>query len=206
MIDRPLHDRRPGVDALLEEAGGGALVVVDQRNNVGALVVRRRRARGLDVGYLPGKAMRQARDMLPGTAKADRIDARAIGRTALAATVDISLFDGDDSLASHCGLTPSDSRSGASIGPTSATRAGNRQLKNLLIFSFNSPAGTRNRFGGVYCDEYRSRDVRHNRALKAVPRNRPGAICAIMRDRVPYEEPPTAEKARESHPGPLTEL
>lgn len=112
----------------------------------------------------------------------------------LAATVDISLFDGDDSLASHCGLAPSDSRSGTSIGPTSATRAGNRQLKNLLIFSRNSLAGTRNRFGRRYV-ECRSRSVRHNRALKAVPRKRPGVIYAIMRDRVPYEEPPTAEKA-----------
>lgn len=83
VIDRPLADRRPDVDALLEEAGDVALVVVDQKDNVGALVVRRCRARGLDVGYLPGKAMKQARDMFPGTAKTDRMGAEAIARTAL---------------------------------------------------------------------------------------------------------------------------
>ena len=82
-IDRPLPNRQADIDALLEEAGPGALVVVDQKNNIGALVVRRCRAAGTDVGYLPGKAMKQARDMFPGTAKTDRIDAEIIARTAL---------------------------------------------------------------------------------------------------------------------------
>lgn len=82
-IDRPLRNRQDEIDALLGEAGEGALVVVDQKNNIGSLVVRRCRAAGTDVGYLPGKAMRQARDMFPGTAKTDRIDAEIIARTAL---------------------------------------------------------------------------------------------------------------------------
>lgn len=374
VIDRPLPNRRPDVDALLEEAGDGALVVVDQKNNIGALVVRRRRARGVDAGHLPGRAMKQARDMLPGTAKTDRTDAEAIARTALgmrravppiaepddpgasvplpssqlayatrratmarnrlravplesdpaleaatdlsspwqpsvtselggaagigsagrrryrslcgrprareaardglwdaavasardgfhpeaedalvrslaaeipsadaeraplepgiasrlpgdgtyrcllavpgvgaktaaalATTVDISLSDGDDRPASHCGLAPSDSRSGTSIGSTSATRAGNRQLKNPLIFSCSSLVGTRNRLGRCY-DECRSRGMRHNRAPKAVARKRLGVIYAIMRDRVPYEEPPITENVRSPHHDPLTEL
>jgi transposase len=359
VIDRPLPNRKADVDALLDEAGPGALVVVDQKNNIGALVVRRCRARGVDVGYLPGKAMKKARDMFPGTAKTDRIDAGAVARTAmgmrrvvlpvaegddlgasvsllssqlayatrratmarnrlravllesdpsfeaavdpsspwqlsvlaelggaagvtsagkrryrslcgrlgvrepardalwdaavasardgwhpdaegalvrslaaeiaaadaeraslerdiagrlagdetyrclltvpgvgpktataLVTLVDVSLFDGDDRLASYCGLAPADSRSGTSIDSSHSSRAGNKTLKNLLIFSCNSLVGTKNRFGRYY-DECASRGMRHNRALKAVARKRLGVIYAIMRDRVPYEEPPS---------------
>lgn len=83
VIDRPLPNRQADVDSLLGEAGTGALVVVDQKNNIGALVVRRCRAAGVDVGYMPGRTMKQARDMFPGTAKTDRIDAEIIARTAL---------------------------------------------------------------------------------------------------------------------------
>ena len=374
VIDRPLRNRQADVDALLGEAGPGALVVVDQKNNIGSLVVRRCRAAGVDVGYLPGKAMKQARDMFPGTAKTDRIDAEIIARTALGmrevvlpiadtddlgasvsllssqlayatrratmarnrlhavllesdpayeaavdlsspwqlsvmsglggaagiaaagkrryrslcgrlgareaardalweasvasardgfhpdaedalvrslaaeilaadaerasleddiasrlsgdeayrclltvpgvgaktatalvTLVDISLFDGDDRLASYCGLAPADSRSGTSIDSTSSTRAGNKVLKNLLIFSCNSLVGTRNRFGRYY-DECRSRGMRHNKALKAVARKRLGVIYAIMRDRVPYEEPAVSPVVENFHPDPLTKL
>ena len=119
--------------------------------------------------------------------------------------VDVSLFGDDDRLASYCGLAPSDSKSGTSIDSTSATRSGNKQLKNLLIFSCNSLVGTRNRFGRYY-DECRARGMRHNKALKAVARKRLGVIYAIMRDRVPYEEPPVIENVQNSHPDPLTEL
>ena len=83
VIDRPLRNRQAEIDELIAEAGDGALVVVDQKNNIGSLVVRRCRAAGVDVGYLPGKSMKQARDMFPGTAKTDRIDAEIIARTAL---------------------------------------------------------------------------------------------------------------------------
>ena len=58
-------------------------MVVDQKNNIGSLVVRRCRARGVDVGYMTGLTMKKARDMWPGTAKTDRIDAEIIARTAL---------------------------------------------------------------------------------------------------------------------------
>lgn len=374
VVDRPLPNRQADVDALLEEAGAGALVVVDQKNNIGSLVVRRCRAAGVDVGYLPGKAMKQARDMFPGTAKTDRIDAEVIARTALGmrravlpiaesddlgasvsllssqvayatrratmarnrlhavllesdpaleaacdlssawqlsvmselggaagisaagrrryralcgrlrakeaardalwdaaaasaregwhpdaedalvrslaaeilaadaerasleadvasrlsddetyrclltvpgvgpktatalvTMVDASLFGGDDRLASYCGLAPADRRSGTSIGSTSATRSGNRRLKNLLIFSCNSLVGTSNRFGRYY-DECRSRGMRHNKALKAVARKRLGVIYAVMRDRVPYEEPDITENVQNSRADPLTKL
>jgi transposase len=366
VIDRPLPNRKADVDALLDEAGPAALVVVDQKNNIGALVVRRCRARGVDVGYLPGKAMKKARDMFPGTAKTDRIDAEVIARTAmgmrrvvlpvaegddlgasvsllssqlayatrratmarnrlhavllesdpsfeaavdpsspwqlsvlaelggaagvssagkrryrslcgrlgvreaardalwdaavasardgwhpdaedalvrslaaeitaadaeraslerdiagrlagdetyrclltvpgvgpktataLVTLVDVSLFDGDDRLASYCGLAPADSRSGTSIDSSRSSRAGNKTLKNLLIFSCNSLVGTKNRFGRYY-DECASRGMRHNRALKAVARKRLGVIYAVMRDRVPYEEPPSGADVEKS--------
>ena len=356
VICRRLENRQADVDALLDEAGSGTLVVVDQKNNIGSLVVRRCRARGVDVGYMPGKTMKKARDMFPGTAKTDRIDAEVIALTAMGmrhvvlpiaetddlgaslsllssqlayatrcatmarnrlhavllesdpafeAAVDlssawqlgvlsalggavgvatagkrryralcgrlgakasardalwdaaaesaagwhpeaedalvrslagqvaalngertaieaeladrlagdetydclltipgvgaktatlpvsmggISLFASDDKLASYCGLAPADSKSGTSIDNSSSSRAGNKQLKNLLIFSCNSLVGTKNRFGRYY-EKCRASNMPHNKALKAVARKRLGIIFAIMRDRVPYVEP-----------------
>ena len=374
VLSRRVENRQADVDALLDEAGEGALVVVDQKNNIGSLVVRRCRARGVDVGHLPGRAMKRARDMFPGTAKTDRIDAEVIARTALGmravvlpiaesddlgasvsllssqlsyatrratmarnrlravllesdpafeaavdlgspwqlsvmsglggaagiaaagrrryrslcgrhgageaardalweasvasarggwhpgaedalvrslaaeiaaadaerasleadiasrlsgdetyrclltvpgvgprtattlvTMVDVSLFGSDDRLASYCGLAPADSQSGTSVDSTRSSRAGNKDLKNLLIFSCNSLVGTRNRFGRYY-DECRARGMRHSKAIKAVARKRLGVIFAVMRDRVPYEEPPATGNVQNSRPDPLTKL
>ena len=357
-ISRRLYNRQEDVDALLDEAGEGALVIVDQKNNIGSLVVRRCRAKGVDVGYLPGKAMKNAREMFPGTAKNDRIDAEAIAQTgiglrtairpiaetddlgasvslvssqlsyatrratmarnrlhavllesdpafeaaadlssawqleamagfggakglaaagrrryctlcarqgvpaqardafwkaamrsassafhpdaedmlarslareileadsertelsaelgrllqddetyrclltipgigpktasALATSIDISLFPGDSKLAAYCGLAPADHDSGSSIRSQRDAHGGNKALKNLLIFSCNSLVGTKNRFGRYY-DACVARGMRHNKALKAVARKRLRVIYAVMRDRVPYVEPP----------------
>lgn len=104
---------------------------------------------------------------------------------ALVTSIDISAFRGHDELASYCGVAPSDRRSGSSIRSTSPQRGGNRQLKNLLIFSCNSLIGTDNRFGRYY-GECRARGMRHGKALKAVARKRLKVIYAIMRDAVPY--------------------
>ena len=87
-------------------------------------------------------------------------------------------------------LAPADSRSGTPVDSSHSSRAGNKTLKNLLIFSCNSLVGTKNRFGRYY-DECASRGMRRNRALKAVARKSLGVIYAVMRDRVPYEEPPS---------------
>ena len=57
--------------------------MVDQKRNIGALVVARARAAGNPVFYLPGIAMKKARDMFPATAKTDEIDAEVIARTAM---------------------------------------------------------------------------------------------------------------------------
>ena len=104
---------------------------------------------------------------------------------ALVTSIDISAFRGHDELASYCGVAPRDRRSGSSIRSTSPQHGGNRQLKNLLIFSCNSLIGTDNRFGRYY-GECRARGMRHSKALKAVARKRLKVIYAIMRDAVPY--------------------
>lgn len=44
--------------------------------------------------------------------------------------------------------------------------------------------------------------MRHNKALKAVARERLGVIHAIMRDRVPYEEPPSPADVENSRHDP----
>lgn len=341
-----LDNRPDAIDRLLERAGDAALVVVDQKRNIGALVLARAHALGRRCAYLPGYAEKRARDMMPGIAKTDAIDAEVIARTAmgmpqalrpiaaedaaarslralssqreyavasrtraknrfravlleadpeleravdpsspwqmavlselggapgcsaagwgappararepwgaldasagsgrgagagedvsvrmlareisaldsdvaeldgligealagdevyeslltipgigpktaaaLVTAVDISLFGSHHELASYCGVAPADSRSGTSIRSTSPRRGGNKQLKNLLIFSCNSLVGTGNRFGRYY-DECRARGMRHNKALKAVARKRMKVVYAIMRDAVPYE-------------------
>ena len=82
-ISRRVEDRLDDAGALPGEAGDAALVVADQKNSIGSLVVRRCRAKGIDAGYLPGKSMKSAREMLPGTAKNDRIDAEAIAQAGM---------------------------------------------------------------------------------------------------------------------------
>lgn len=73
---------RPGdIDRLLARCPG-ATVVVDQKRNIGALVVSRAHGAGNPVAYLPGIAMKRSRDMFPGVAKTDSIDAEVIARTA----------------------------------------------------------------------------------------------------------------------------
>ena len=57
--------------------------IVDQKNNIGSLIVYRWCAKRIDVGYLPGKAMKYAREMFPGTAKNDRADTEAIAQAGI---------------------------------------------------------------------------------------------------------------------------
>jgi transposase len=86
VVDRRVANARDDVRAAIGEAIGlagdlGVLVTVDQRNNIGALVVREARAMGCDVAYLPGISEKRARDMFPGVAKDDRLDAWVIAHT-----------------------------------------------------------------------------------------------------------------------------
>lgn len=99
--------------------------------------------------------------------------------------VDISRFPDHDHLASYCGLAPRNRQSGRSISSVSASRQGNKRLKNLLIFSCNSLVRSGDRFGEYY-RACRARGMRHGEALKATARKRMKVIYAIMRDKVPY--------------------
>ena len=103
----------------------------------------------------------------------------------LVISVNIDNFPSHDRLASYCGLAPRNRRSGTSVSSVSASRQGNKRLKNLLIFSCNCLARTDERWG-VYCARCRSRGMPHGKALKAVARKRPKVIYAVMRDRVPH--------------------
>lgn len=110
---------------------------------------------------------------------------------ALVSLVDISLFRTHDQLASLCGLAPQNSSSGTSIDHATAQRSGNKELKNLLIFTVNSLAGTDNYFGRYYDRVLEGSKgdarLRRKRALKAVARKRLKVIFAVMRDLVPYD-------------------
>ncbi len=86
--------------------------------------------------------------------------------------IDIALFDGHDKLASYCGLAPKDRQSGTSISSVTASRQGNKRLKNLLIFSCNSIIRSDNRFGRYYRMLREERHMPHSKALKAVARKR----------------------------------
>lgn len=86
LFNREVANRPADIDRALAEAGPAARVVVDQKRSIGALVVARARAAGNPVSYLPGIAMKRARDMFPATAKTDAIDAEVIARTAAGTT------------------------------------------------------------------------------------------------------------------------
>lgn len=103
----------------------------------------------------------------------------------LVIAIRIESFPDHDHLASYCGIAPRNRRSGTSISSVSASRQGNKRLKNLLIFSCNSLVRSRNRFGDYY-RACRGRGMCHGEALKATARKRMKVIYAIMRDEVPY--------------------
>lgn len=103
----------------------------------------------------------------------------------LVISIDIADFAGRDRLASRCGLAPRNRRSGTSIPSVSASRQGNKRLKNLLAFSSNCLARSRSRWGEYYA-RCHDRAMPHGKALKAVARKRLEVIYAIMGDKVPY--------------------
>ena len=103
----------------------------------------------------------------------------------LAISVNIDDFPNHDRLASYCGLAPRNRQSGTSVSSVSASRQGNKRLKNLLIFSCNCLARTDGRWGEYYA-RCRDRGMPHGKALKSVARKRLKVIYAVMRDKVPY--------------------
>ncbi|WP_071803710.1 IS110 family transposase [Couchioplanes caeruleus] len=61
---------------------GPALVVVDQPASIGALAIAVARSMGIEVGYLPGPAMRRIAELYPGEGKTDARDAFVIADAA----------------------------------------------------------------------------------------------------------------------------
>ena len=110
-------------------------------------------------------------------------------RTATQLVLNVRLADFADHghLASYCGLTPRNRQSGTSLNSVSASRQGNKQLKNVLIFSCNSLLRSKGYFREYY-DSCRFRGKTHKAAVRATARKRMKVIYAVMRDRVPYRE------------------
>lgn len=82
--DRPLPNDERALTAMLTDlqSHGRVLVVVDQPASIGALVIAVARSLRIDVGYLPGLAMRRIADLHPGQAKTDARDAYVIADAA----------------------------------------------------------------------------------------------------------------------------
>jgi transposase len=84
LYDKPLPNDEAallGVLGRLTEYGR-VLVVVDQPAAIGALTIAVARSLGIDVGYLPGLAMRRIADLYPGEGKTDERDAFIIADAA----------------------------------------------------------------------------------------------------------------------------
>ena len=86
--------------------------------------------------------------------------------SALATSIDTSLFLRDSKLAAYCGLTPADHDCRSSIRSVQSAHKGNKALKNLLVFSCNSLVGTKRCFGRYY-------DAWHRKGHEAQQGTRP---------------------------------
>lgn len=84
LLDRSLPQREAALVELIEElrAHGRVLFVVDQPATIGALPLAVARSMGVEVGYLPGLAMRRIADVHAGEAKTDARDAAIIAQAA----------------------------------------------------------------------------------------------------------------------------
>ena len=84
LVDRALPNDEAALRALFTELAvhGRLLVVVDQPASIGALAIAVARSMGVEVGYLPGLAMRRIADLYPGEGKTDARDAFVIADAA----------------------------------------------------------------------------------------------------------------------------
>jgi len=84
LFDKPLPNDQGALAAALSRLAGHGkvLVVVDQPAAIGALVIAVARSLGIDVGYLPGLAMRRIAELYPGEGKTDPRDAYIIADAA----------------------------------------------------------------------------------------------------------------------------
>lgn len=103
----------------------------------------------------------------------------------LVTTVQISQFPDHEKLASYAGLAARTTQSGTSIKGETATRAGNRALKNALFQSAFASLQADPKSRAFY-DTKRAAGKLHNTAIIALARKRLKIIYAIMRDGTPY--------------------
>jgi transposase len=98
VLDRGLPQDEAQLRSLIVElkAYGRVLFVVDQPATIGALPLAVARAEGIDVGYLPGLAMRRIADVHPGEAKTDARDAAIIAQAARSMPHALRSLRGDD--------------------------------------------------------------------------------------------------------------
>ncbi|PQZ87759.1 IS110 family transposase [Arthrobacter sp. MYb227] len=84
LLDKALPQDEAKLKAMLKTLSthGRLLFVVDQPAAIGALPVAVAQAQGIEVGYLPGLAMRRIADLHPGEAKTDARDALIIASAA----------------------------------------------------------------------------------------------------------------------------
>ena len=82
--DKPLPNDETALAAVFARLAehGKVLVVVDQPASIGALAIAVARSLGIDVGYLPGLAMRRIADLYPGEGKTDARDSFIIADAA----------------------------------------------------------------------------------------------------------------------------
>src|SRR5829696_10496002 len=83
-VDRALPNDEAALRNLFTELArhGRLLVVVDQPASIGALAIAVARSMGVEVGYLPGLAMRRIAELYPGEGKTDARDAFVIADAA----------------------------------------------------------------------------------------------------------------------------
>ena len=84
LYDKALPNDEVALRVVLGALGehGPVLLVVDQPASIGALAIAVARSMGIEVGYLPGLAMRRIADLHPGEGKTDARDAYVIADAA----------------------------------------------------------------------------------------------------------------------------
>jgi transposase len=106
LLDRSLpQDEARLVELIVElKTHGRVLFVVDQPATIGALPLAVARAHDIEVGYLPGLAMRRAADLHVGEAKTDAKDAAVIAHTARTMPHALRALRADDELTAELAM------------------------------------------------------------------------------------------------------
>jgi transposase len=104
---------------------------------------------------------------------------------------DGSAFPTPGHLAAYAGLSPVTRQSGTSIKGETRSRRGNRALKSALFLS--AFASLKDPASRAYYDRKRDEGKRHNAAIICLARRRVDVLFAMLRDRKPYQHPPTKD-------------